>query len=238
TCQLILSRFATGLGAEVLVVSDGVEAVGRLEREEFDLLILDLEMPKLSGLDVIRCLRGMPGRAARTPVVAVTAHTLRSKRQEVIAAGGKEMLSKPLLCPHAFAATIRAAIEPFESHAASTHALDPDRLNRLLALAGPETGRELLNRLMQDLSGVERGLVQAGAAQDWLAIRNHTHVLISLAGAVGSVQLQAGAEALNQLAHQADLASLGPQMHSVLNLLDHTLHFVSEVRAQHQVSVA
>jgi len=246
TSQMILSRFTTNLGAEVVVVGDGVETVGRLERESFDLLIVDVEMPRLSGLDVIRRLRAMPGAVARMPVVAVTAYMLRANRQAVMAAGADDMLSKPLLCPHAFAAVVRdvmqgtpgaTATRPGQVSTATSPAMDESRLYKLLDLAGPETGRDLLDRLLIDLSGVERGLVHAGTARDWEAIRDHTHVLISLAGAVGGVRLQHEAEALNHLAHDGDSAALGQRMHDTLTLLDLLIHFVSQVRDARGVEV-
>ena len=226
TSQAIVVRLATSLGAEVVVVGDGVEAIGRLEREAFDLLIVDVEMPRLSGLDVIRCLRRMSGAVGRMPVIAVTAYGMPSNRTAILAAGANDMLTKPLLCPSAFASVVRTAMAPRPDPAATPGpartpqapkppAIDHNRLNRLLELAGPETGGDLLDRLISDLGNVQRGLTAADARPDWEAIRTHSHVLISLAGAVGGHHLQAGAEALNALAHRMDQAALGALLRDV-----------------------
>lgn len=224
TGQMIVSRLLAGLGADVMVVGDGVAAVGRLEREGFDLLIVDVEMPRLSGLDVIRCLRRMPGWAGRMPVIAVTAYGLPSDRRAVLAVGADEVLVKPLLGPHAFANAVRAVMDraapppttpippAVRPVAVPVSVFGEDRLPRLLEMAGPETGRDLLDRLIGDLQGVRRGLIDASAMPDWPAIRSHSHVLISLAGAVGGLTLQAGAETLNQVANRLD----GPALDSLL----------------------
>jgi len=247
TSQTILAGFASLLGAEVVVVGDGVETIGRLQRESFDLLVVDIEMPRLSGLDVIRCLRAMPGAGAVMPVIAVTAYLLRSNRTAILAAGADETLAKPLMCPQAFAAAVRSALgrRGWQIGLAETSPgpaepplMDDQRLPRLLALAGPDIARDLLDRLMSDLSGVERGLVQAGTGPDWEAIRGHTHVLIALAGAVGGLRLQARAEALNQLAHRADRSGLPARLQGVLTLLDGMIQFVSQVRDHHQAEGA
>jgi len=253
TSQAILGHFATRLGAEIVVVGDGVETMGRLEREAFDLLIVDVEMPRLSGLDVIRCLRRMPGSVARMPVIAVTAYMMRSNRPAILAAGANDMLSKPLQCPQVFADVVRGVLPPQADPGPrggtegmvpgglgvpgpdEPAALDETCLPRLLHLTGPETGRDLLDRLMSDLSGVERGLVQAGPLPDWDAIRTHSHVLISLAGAVGGQRMQAEAEALNQLAQRMYRHALAGQMHSVLTQLDAMIQFVTQVRDHHRL---
>ena len=237
TSQMILHRFVNKLGGEVVLVQDGVETVGRLEMEDFDLLIVDVEMPRLSGLDVIRCLRTMPGGTARMPVIAVTAYLLRSNRMAILAAGADEMLSKPLMCQHVLADAVRRAFEARQANIATAVTLrqpdvpllDDGSLLRLLEMTGPETGRELLDRLMADLSGVERGLVQAGTAQDWVAIRHHSHVLISLAGVAGGLRLQDRAQNLNQLAQEETLSMLPAAIHSTLALLDGLIHYVSQV---------
>jgi len=77
-------------------------------------------------------------------------------------------------------------------------------LQRLLALAGPDTAPMLLRQLVQDFTQCRDDLAQAVAAPDWQAGRNGSHVLMSLAGSVGAVALQALAEAFNQAAHRQD----------------------------------
>ena len=82
--------------------------------------------------------------------------------------------------------------------------VDRTRYRRLIEIAGPEGSQELLERLSEDLRQVERGLRRAlGADPSLTEVRAQTHVLVSLAGAVGAVPLQRLAEALNAAAHDA-----------------------------------
>lgn len=237
TSQSLATRLATGLGAEVVVVGDGVEAIGRLEREAFDLLIVDVEMPRLSGLDVIRCLRKLPGAVARMPVIAVTAFGLPSNREAILAAGANDLLTKPLLCPQAFANAVRGLLFSQSPLAPTpqTPAMDLSQLDRLLEMAGPETGRDLLDRLIGDLGVVRRGLGKASPVPDWDAVRSHSHVLISLAGAVGGVQLQAEAEALNQIGHRMDRAALDGLLPDAMTHLDAMIEAIRQVRLGHDL---
>jgi Hpt domain len=78
---------------------------------------------------------------------------------------------------------------------------DPDRLRRLLDLVGPAEARSFLTQLDRDLTDCARALSAATPRQDWTALREASHVLMSLAGSAGALALQSFAEALNAAAH-------------------------------------
>ena len=242
TSQAIAARMVVTLGGDVVVVADGVEAIRRLQRESFDLLIVDVEMPQLSGLEVIHRLRRMTGTVAQMPVVAMTAHGMPADRKALLAAGADDVLIKPLLSPVGFAALLRGVLKlaacadplPVAAKAAPTvpvHGLQQDRLRRLLEMAGPDVSRELLDRLVSDLDGVHRGLRHAGDAPDWPAIRHQSHILIAMAGTVGAIQVQTEAEELNQIGNRTDATGLAGLLPIILRHLDSLIAEVRQVRA-------
>ncbi len=99
---------------------------------------------------------------------------------------------------------------------------DPSRLSHLLELTGPELGPELLARLTEDLTTTEGKLDLGAATADWKLLREGSHVLISLAGSVGALSLQAMAERLNAIAHDQDpdaLVALMPPLSGELVIL-------------------
>lgn len=81
---------------------------------------------------------------------------------------------------------------------------DPQRFQRLLELTGPRMAGTLLAHLVDDLSNCRTILLAGANAADWAALREGTHVLVSLAGSVGALSLQALAETLNAAAHRQD----------------------------------
>jgi len=108
--------------------------------------------------------------------------------------------------------------------------LDVGPLQRLLELAGPDSGLDLLDRLVSDLCAVERRLLTARSLPDWKGICDHCHVLIALAGAVGGRQLQSQPQAMQLLSHRSDRsATVGP-LTILLAELDEMIRFVGQVR--------
>ena len=65
TNQMVAVQMLESLGAEVTLASDGAEALGILGQREFDVALIDIEMPRISGIDLIRRVRAEPGPAAR-----------------------------------------------------------------------------------------------------------------------------------------------------------------------------
>src|SRR5579864_7160305 len=81
-------------GYSVDMASDGVEALSKIRERQPDLVLLDIKMPGISGLDVAQTVRRDPKLAA-LPVVAVTAFAQQGDRQACIDAGCDEYISKP-----------------------------------------------------------------------------------------------------------------------------------------------
>ncbi|MHC0054552.1 ATP-binding response regulator [Actibacterium sp. D379-3] len=215
TNQLLIRQMLDTLGAECRIAPDGQDALSLLAREHFNLALVDIEMPRLSGLDLIRSLRAREADtdspADTLPVLAITAYVLSANREEIYEAGADGILAKPIMSLESFGQAIAAvlakhatAAPPDLPPAARMPALNGLHLDRLLALAGDANGRELLDRLRQDFLSVQSGVQGGLNLPDFALLRARTHVLISLAGAIGSDHLQCMAETLNTAAHNKD----------------------------------
>jgi CheY-like chemotaxis protein len=82
-------------GCEVVEAGDGPEALTRMDEVEPDLILLDINMPKLNGFAVLKGIRENP-RFSERPVLAVTAYAMREDRDKVLQAGFDGYLAKPL----------------------------------------------------------------------------------------------------------------------------------------------
>jgi CheY-like chemotaxis protein len=91
----LVAMFLKRLGWTSQVVDDGGAALAALDRGRFDMVLLDLRMPKLSGEQVCRSIRDELG-LRDLPVVAYTAHSMPEEKQRILAAGFSGLLIKPI----------------------------------------------------------------------------------------------------------------------------------------------
>ncbi len=79
----------------LLRTTDGEEALEVAKKELPDLIIMDIQLPKMSGLEVTRKLREIP-EFSRTPIIAITAYAMKGDKEKALAAGCNAYLSKPI----------------------------------------------------------------------------------------------------------------------------------------------
>ncbi len=85
------------MGHEVSMAGNGREAVERQAEKPFDLIVMDVWMPEMDGLEACRKIReGEVGTGKRTPIIALTAHAIRGDRDACLASGMDEYLTKPI----------------------------------------------------------------------------------------------------------------------------------------------
>jgi signal transduction histidine kinase/CheY-like chemotaxis protein len=93
---LLASRLIAAVGFDVVTAVNGAVAIEILERQEFDVILMDCQMPVMDGYDATLAIRRLESRAGkRTPVIAVTAYALDGDREKCLAAGMDDFLAKP-----------------------------------------------------------------------------------------------------------------------------------------------
>jgi CheY-like chemotaxis protein len=94
--QRLAVRFLEKDGHEVVVASNGEEAVAAWLRQPFDLILMDLQMPKMDGFEATLKIRSAETGAVHIPIVALTAHAMNGDRERCLSAGMDDYLSKPI----------------------------------------------------------------------------------------------------------------------------------------------
>lgn len=95
TNQMVIEAALQALGHSVVIVGDGASAIERAQAQEFDLIMLDMRMPGMDGLEAARQLRALGGSFASIPIVALTANAFAEDRAACAQAGMSAFLSKP-----------------------------------------------------------------------------------------------------------------------------------------------
>ena len=94
--QRVIELFLRPIGADVTIVGDGRQALEALALESFDLVLMDMQMPVMDGLEATRRLRASGGPNADVPVLALTANVMASHRQACAEAGMNGHIAKPI----------------------------------------------------------------------------------------------------------------------------------------------
>ena len=94
--QLVATGILESLGYEVTLADDGLQALDRLEDASFDAVLMDVRMPNLDGYGATAEIRRREGDDRHTPIIAMTASAIEGDREECLAAGMDDYLSKPI----------------------------------------------------------------------------------------------------------------------------------------------
>jgi PAS domain S-box-containing protein len=95
--QTLATRILEKLGHKVHVVNNGREALERSQAEEFDLILMDVQMPEMDGLEAATAIRTAESSTGKhVPIVAMTAHAMKGDREKCLSAGMDGYLSKPI----------------------------------------------------------------------------------------------------------------------------------------------
>ncbi|PCI96379.1 MAG: hypothetical protein COB15_10450 [Flavobacteriales bacterium] len=94
--QLLINDLLIEKGINVKIVSDGQQAVSYLEKKDYDLILMDMQMPIMDGYEAMKKIREFSEPEKRNiPIVALTAHATEGEREKCIHAGANDYLSKP-----------------------------------------------------------------------------------------------------------------------------------------------
>ena len=114
TNRRVLAALMAPLGVELTLACDGMEALEAFTTAAYDLVLMDIQMPVLSGLEAARAMRNLEDQRGgpRTPIVAVTANVMSYQIEEYLAAGMDAVVPKPLQADALLQAILRAAEPP------------------------------------------------------------------------------------------------------------------------------
>ncbi len=113
--QILLRTLLGTLGHEVQIVGTGLKALEALETNTFDMILMDVNMPELDGLDATRRIRAMDGAVKNIPIIGLTAYVMQGDIDECLKAGMSDVLSKPFAPERLVALMQKWAPEP-EDH--------------------------------------------------------------------------------------------------------------------------
>jgi CheY-like chemotaxis protein len=188
------------------VVQNGQEVLDALAGESFDLVLMDVEMPIMDGLEVTRLIRERE-QATNThlPIVAITAHAMAGDRERFLAAGMDAYIPKPIQAEDVIGVIQELAVKYEIAAVKSEPVLDREQAMRQLE-ADPELFQSLADILIASLPELQAQIEQAIAQGDSEALRRAAHKAKSSVGPFRANAAYEAAYRLEMVGEQEDFS--------------------------------
>ncbi len=229
TNQVLAREILEGHGYEMDLAEEGREALSKIEENEYDCVLMDIQLPGLNGYEITRKIRDEL-KLSNLPVIALTANVMEKHRQEAAEAGMNDLISKPIDIRNMLK-KIKQVIDEsgFNSGAGfqsdndgrnkaveAEKVLDLDTINAsrgLKRLEGDvEIYRKVLKKFAQNCPGLKEKLQHARSKADYDALDDIAHEIKGTAGNIGAENLQDKAgkleRSLGEISNTEDIEKL------------------------------
>jgi two-component system sensor histidine kinase/response regulator len=232
----VAQEMLEGFELDVTTAENGEEAIALLEAEEFDGVLMDMQMPVMDGVTATRVIRKNP-RFSKLPIIALTANVMVSEQNEFVGAGITDYIGKPI-DPDRLVTTLAKWVRPTRAPASTTISApvvqevqkpESETLPDLPGVNVAETVRRmggsvaLYCKLLDKFRATERNIVntirETLAAEDRSTAERQAHTLRGTAGTLGAKNLQELAASLEGCIHKAEFG----EVDSLLEKIDHEL---------------
>ena len=219
----INQQFAVALlrkaGHDVDVADNGHKAVDAMLRGDYDVVLMDIQMPDLDGMQATAQIRKLPMPKSAIPIIAMTANAMTGAREEYLAAGMDDYISKPIQATlllsklAAIAGKLSRQPPPDQDAApaadsAAADVLDLERLQGLDAVLPQNEASAFVELYLTDAASHLAAIADAATRMEFDNIARSAHVLVSTAGNVGAMAVSASARRLQETCRGGDRASV------------------------------
>jgi len=198
------------LGHEVVVAGNGQEVLDALARDRFDLVFIDVQMPVLDGLEATAQIRRREqgGASRRVPVIGLTAHAMKGDREQALAAGMDDYLTKPLRLDDLAVMVEKWTPKPAGGEERQSAPFDDGKL--LDSLGGDESALErLINLFLETTPPLMAEVRRAAAAGDAALLLRSAHTLKGSFVQLGDANAADLTRQIEDLARQKELDGAG-----------------------------
>lgn len=231
--QRVIHLLLRHLGIEPVIASDGREAVEAAARQSFDVILLDIQMPVMDGLEACRLIRSQQ-HDKRPRIIALTANVFREDREAAAAAGMDDYLAKPITLERLREKLADlAAPDPIQrSRQDEVQLLEPEILRNLAAL-GFETFRELMDDTIESSRNHIDGLAELIRNGDAVAFGELAHKTLGGLLQFGFVALPNHIRTLRRESRIPNPENANPVRAELIQLLDQSLAALADWKSDH-----
>jgi len=228
--QVILERF----GLRVDVAANGHEAISMLRNAPYDLVLMDINMPQMGGVEATAIIRDLPGDLSSIPVIAMTALAMPGDRENFLSRGMDGYISKPIIREELHACIARV-LEGRESTADNTRGsnengqadagpsiIDVKVLNTLMLDVGAEFLPNIVDSYLSEASALVEAITAAAAYGDCEQVTKGAHPLKSSSANLGAMVLAELTRKLELAGSEQDLEKIRQEVVQLSDLFRRT----------------
>ncbi len=227
-------------GITVSIAEDGLDALAALPRENFDAVLMDMQMPKMDGLEATRKIRENPVWAG-LPIIAMTANAMTGDRENCLAAGMNDYISKPLHHKEMYATLARWTHRDGLVHDEAVPQVSPvlDTENAMARMGDKKLYHAMLAEFVSGQGQAVCTIQEALAMNDTVRAERLAHSLKGVASSVGATHLTESAMRLEQAIHANDSSAYSQLVETMASHLEQVLASIERyLEAQHDGAVS
>jgi CheY-like chemotaxis protein/HPt (histidine-containing phosphotransfer) domain-containing protein len=218
-------------GHTVIVASDGYEALAMATSQSFDLVLMDVQMPQMDGIEATRAIRARERqKGGHLPIIAMTAHALKGDRERCLAAGMDAYIAKPIHSRELYE-IIREICDRFlppELNGDANNA--PPKLDWTAALNAtaddPQILLDFVKNVIEETPAMLAKVREAIAMSDSRALEISAHSLKSVVHHFGSIPAYTYAQKLEQLAHEGSFTNANQLLETLEKELSQLINYL------------
>ncbi|MDH3986209.1 MAG: PAS domain S-box protein [Gammaproteobacteria bacterium] len=222
--KMVANAMLRESGCTVDNVNNGLEAVEAVRTLPYDLVLMDISMPKMDGLEATSAIRKLPGSKGAIPIVAMTAHAIVGDRENFIHAGMNDYISKPVT-KHRLYEILKQWLPreqsemSNEAQASEQTAQSPVLDTRVFEQLARDTSVEIVPKMLAAFCRETHSRIEilrqisAHGTTDFKQLQHEAHTLKSSAATFGATEL-------NQIAAAAELACRNGDFENASGMLD------------------
>jgi two-component system sensor histidine kinase/response regulator len=211
--QRVALKLLERIGYRAAAVSSGREVLSALERSAFDMVLMDVQMPEMDGLQAAAEIRRREGATRHTPIIAMTAHAMKGDRERCLAAGMDDYLQKPVDAEELLAAierwlpsgrAVMRSCERVAERPTATGEPSLIDLKRIEETAGGDAAfvREVIDLYVEETAKQIREIRQALSDRDSHRLERRAHAVKGASANVGAETMRAIALELETLGRE------------------------------------
>ncbi len=222
-------------GVIISEATNGLEAVEMADKQHFDLILMDVSMPVMNGIDATRNIRGSGGLSVAAPIIGLTAHALPKEHEIFIAAGMNACLCKPI-SHEALAHNIESFFTTSET-AQSTRMVEkePQFLNQntiheVQNTLGDEKLAGILNKFQSEVAALITAMPQLLEDRHFVELAAIAHKSVGSSGILGADRLQQKLRSIENAAKKEATDTVSAELESLSEIWGITLEHLQGIQ--------